>query len=94
MAILQGKAEEDPAQGYPGNVKGWKMKFFISGGNWEFPKGLSRGSKDPKVMEHPRSVFISKLVLELSKCSTSSLINKCSFILKQMLQQVAHPDRP
>ncbi|GFZ03460.1 hypothetical protein Acr_16g0000840 [Actinidia rufa] len=35
---------------YPSNVKGWKRKFFfVSGDNWEFPKGLSREVGAPRI---------------------------------------------
>ncbi|GFZ19668.1 hypothetical protein Acr_28g0003730 [Actinidia rufa] len=36
--------------GYPGNVKGWKKKFFfILGDDWEFPSRTSRDVNVPKI---------------------------------------------
>ncbi|GFZ11287.1 hypothetical protein Acr_22g0006850 [Actinidia rufa] len=53
MTLLQGKVEENPAWGYPINVKGRKKDFFfISGDNWEFAHGQSRELGVPMV---PRS---------------------------------------
>ncbi|GFZ18458.1 hypothetical protein Acr_27g0001970 [Actinidia rufa] len=34
---------------YPSNVKGWKKNFFVSGDNWEFPKGFAREAGAPRV---------------------------------------------
>ncbi|GFS35781.1 hypothetical protein Acr_00g0042000 [Actinidia rufa] len=53
---------------YPSNVKGWKRKFFIiSGDNWEFPEGLARGARVPRVLRSwstpRRKLYSIKVVL-------------------------------
>ncbi|GFS43542.1 hypothetical protein Acr_00g0085660 [Actinidia rufa] len=45
--------------GYPSNVKGWKSKFFfVSGDEWEIPKGTSREGtpRVPRTWEIPGSI--------------------------------------